>query len=499
MQLSGVPAVRGRLTLLICCSALFMTTLDNTILNVALPSLQHDLSATVSGLQWTVDGYILVRGALLFASGSLGDRYGRRRLFRVGLVVFTAASLACSLAPALGALVAFRGAQAVGGALMTPSTLAIIANTFRDPRQRAQAIGIWSATTGLSTAAGPVLGGLLVSYVGWRSVFWVNVPIGVAALLATRWLGESRADRARPLDLPGQGLLAVALGGLIYALIEAPHAGWGTPGVLLPLLVAAGCGAGFVVVELRRRHPMLPLGYFRSPVLVGAVVMAVVAFIALGGFTFFNTLYLQDVRGFSPVEAGLLMLPTTLVTLVFSPLSGWITGNRGARLPATVACGLIAAAMAALALVVTPATAIVTLTGVYLLLGVGMGLANAPITNAAVSSMPPSQAGVAGATTSTARQIGTSLGVAMLGSVIFSVAGPAASRLGEGAGPHGGVAATAAARAAGEAFTAGLRQGYWVAAALAAGCLVLALVAFRRRQAAQVIPAGSATPAEPAA
>jgi MFS family permease len=340
-----------------------------------------------------------------------------------------------------------------------------------------------------------VLGGLLVSYVGWRSVFWVNVPIGVAALLATRWLRESRADRARPLDLPGQGLLAVALGGLIYALIEAPHAGWGSPGVLLTLVVAAGCGAGFVVVELRRRHPMLPLGYFRNPALTGAVVMAVVAFIALGGFTFFNTLYLQDVRGFSPVEAGLLMLPTTVVTLVFSPLSGWITGNRGARLPATVACGLTAIAMAALALLITPATALPTLIGAYLILGIGMGLANAPITNAAVSAMPPAQAGVAGATTSTARQIGTSLGVAMLGSVIFSVAGPTASRLGEGGNPH-----STAARAAGNAFTAGLRHGYWVAAALSAACLVLALFAFRRpRQQAQMIPTDQTTPAEPAA
>lgn len=495
MQLSGVPAARGRLTLLICCSALFMTTLDNTILNVALPSLQHELSAAVSGLQWTVDGYILVRGALLFATGSLGDRYGRRRMFRLGLIAFTASSLACSLAPSLDALVAFRGAQAVGGALMTPASLAIIANTFPDPRKRAQAIGIWSATTGLSTAAGPVVGGLLVEYVGWRSVFWVNVPIGVVALLATRWLKESRSDRARPLDLPGQGLLAVALAGLIYALIEAPRSGWGSAGVLLPLVLAAGCGAGFVVVELRRRHPMLPLGYFRNPALVGAVVMAIVAFIALGGFTFFNTLYLQEVRGFSPVEAGLLMLPTTVVTLGFSPLSGWFTGNRGARLPATVACGLIAVAMAALALVVTPHTALPTLIGGYLILGVGMGLANAPITNAAVASMPASQAGVAGATTSTARQIGTSLGVAMLGSVIFSVAGPAAEQLGGGAGGH---ASTAAATAAGTAFTAGLRHGYLVAAVLSAACLLLALWSFRRPH-AEPIPTDLPTQANPAA
>jgi EmrB/QacA subfamily drug resistance transporter len=491
MQVSGVPAapaVRGRLTLLICCSALFMVTLDNTILNVALPSLQHELSAAVSGLQWTVDGYILVRGALLFATGSLGDRYGRRRLFRLGLVAFTVSSLACSLAPSLGALVGFRCAQAVGGALMTPSTLAIITNTFTDPRRRAQAIGLWSGSTGLSTAAGPVLGGLLVEYVGWRSVFWVNVPIGVVVLLSTRWLTESRAATARPLDLPGQGLMAVALVGVSYALIEAPRAGWGAPTVLLPLVLASCSGVAFVLVSPRRRYPLLPLGYFRDPALSGAVVMAVVTFIALGGFTFFNTLYLQDVRGFSPVRAGLLMLPTTVVTLGFSPLSGWLTGNRGARLPATVACGLIAAAMTVLALVMAPATTLPVLVGGYLLLGIGVGLANAPITNAAVSSMPPAQAGVASATTSTARQIGTSLGVALLGTVVFSTAGPTAMHLGAGDTPG-----------AGAAFTAGLRSGYLVAAVLAAGCLVLALLAFRRRPARPMPLTEPAPPAAPAA
>lgn len=442
---------RDGVTLAICCCALFMVSLDNTILNVALPAMQHELATPVSGLQWTVDAYILVRGVMLFASGSAGDRYGRRRLFRIGLWVFTVASVACSLAPSLGTLIVFRCVQAVGGALMTPSSLAIVTNTFTDPARRARAIGFWSATNGLSTAAGPVLGGLLVETLGWRSVFWVNLPIGLVVLIATRWIGESRADRPRPQDPAGQVLLAAALGGLTYALIEAPHMGWTHPEVLALLVLSVILGAAFVQVERRREYPMLPLHYFRNPGLVGAVVLALTSFITLGGFTFFNTLYLQEVLGWSPVMSGVLTLPTTAATLVFSPVSGRMTGTSGSRLPALLAMALIAAGTFLLAMVVGPQASLLALLVGYLLLGIGMGLGNTPATNAAVSSMPRSEAGVASATTSTARQVGTSTGVALLGSLIFSVPGSAPSAV------------------AGAAFSEGLTHAYLLVTGLAVG------------------------------
>lgn len=468
---STVPRVSSGhrwLVLAVCCSALFMVTMDTTILNVALPALQRDFRADVAGLQWTIDAFVLVRGVLLFASGSSSDRFGRRRLFQIGIAAFSLASLACSVAPSLPALIGFRCLQAVGAALMTPASLAIITNTFTDPAERAQAIGFWSGTTGLSTAAGPILGGLLVETVGWRSVFWVNVPIGLAVLVLTRSLPESKSGQPRRFDLGGQFAMMVALGSLIYALIDAPRRGWLSPVVLVLLVLAAVGAAGFWLVEHRTRQPLLDPYYFRRPELVGAVLLAVVGFIALGGFLFFNSLYLQEVRGFRPIVAGGLVLPVTMTTLVLSPLSGRLTARRGAALPASLACLLIAAAMAVQALTIGAATPVLVLGVGYLLLGCGMGLLNAPITNAAVSSLPRSQAGVAGATTSTARQIGISLGVALLGSIVFSAAG-------------GGAAIGADGPAAATTFTEGMRYGYLVAAALALACVPLSRWAFRHR------------------
>lgn len=464
---------RNRLTLIVCCSALFMTSLDNTILNVALPSLQRSLHSSAAGLQWAVDGYILVRAGTLFLTGSVGDRFGRRRVFAAGLVVFVLASLCCSLAPTLQLLIAARAVQGAGSALMTPSSLAIITNTFTEPRERAQAVGIWSATAGLSTAAGPVLGGLLVETLGWRSVFWVNVPIGLAALLGTRLVLESSADEPRPFDIPGQVAIAVTVATLTYALISGPETSWTSPVVLVMLAVSVIGAYAFIRVERRVRQPLLELRYFANPALVGAVALAIVAFIALGAFLFFNTLYLQRVRGLSPLEAGLLTVPTTISTIVLAPLSGRITGTRGARGPAVIACGLMCAGMAVLAGVVAPQTPLGIMVIGYVLLGCGMGLINPPITNAAVSGMPAQRAGVAGATTSTARQIGTNLGVALVGSVVFSAGGVAAVV----GGGHG--LATAAARE----FCTGLRYGFGLAAALAAGCVLLSAWAFTERRA----------------
>jgi EmrB/QacA subfamily drug resistance transporter len=444
-----------------------MTTLDNTILNVAVPSLQRDTNASAAALQWTVESYILVRATLLFISGALSDRYGRRRCFGIGLAVFVAASLACALSANLPELISFRVVQAAGGALMTPASMGIIVNTFTDPRTRAQAVGVWSATTGLSTAAGPVIGGLLVESFGWRSVFYVNVPIGLIALACTRTLRESRSDRPRPFDIWGQLTIATALATLTYGLISAPTAGWGSLQVAIALALAILSFAGFVVAELATRSPMLDLRYFRNPALVGAVAVAIVAFLAMGGFSYFNSLYLQDVRGFSPTHAALLIMPTTAAALVLSPLSGRVTGARGPRLPVTTACVLTTGAMATLAMVTAAHSALPVLMIGYLALGTGMGLVNPPITNTAVATMPAGQAGVAAATTSTARQVGNLLGVALLGSVVYSAA--TAAQLG----------ASPLQTDHAHAFTVGLQRGYGLTAALALLCVVLSLWAFR--------------------
>lgn len=466
-----MTASRRWVTLGICCSALFMVTLDNTVVNVALPSLQRELHPGEAGLQWVVDAYILSRGVFLFSGGAYGDRFGRRTFFRLGLCIFTAASLACSVAPNSLVLIVFRCVQGAGGAMMTPSSLAIVSNVFTNSRERAQALGIWSASTGLSTAAGPVFGGLLVQAVGWRGVFWINIPIGVAVLVATRFIPESRAEQPRAMDAAGQLAMIVCLGSLIYALIDAPDAGWGSPTVLGLLVLSVAATAFFIAVERRNPQPMLPLHIFRNPSLVGAVCIAVNAFLSLGAFVFFNSLYLQDVRGLSPLQAGLLTVPTTVATLVLAPISGRLTGTRGTRLPATLACALISLGMAFQAAVISPATNLWLLLLGYMILGCGTGLVNAPATNAAVSSLPRSQSGVAGATTSTARQIGTSLGVALIGSIIFSISRTPL----QGAGEH-----VSAAVAAG--YTDGLRAGYGLAAVVALGCTVLSLLVFRHER-----------------
>ena len=245
-----------------------------------------------------IDAYSLVLAAMLMFSGSLGDRLGRRRVFLVGLVAFTAASLACGLAPSLGWLVVFRIVQAVGGSMLNPVAMSIIVNTFREPAERARAIGVWAAVVGLSMALGPLVGGALVDGAGWRWIFWVNVPVGiVAAVLTWRWIPESRAPRPRRFDPLGQLLVAVALGSLTYAIIAAPRAGWTAPSTLTLLVLAATATAGLIAVEPRRRDPLLELRFFRSMPFSSATVCAVAAFVAMGTFLFANTLYLQDEAG----------------------------------------------------------------------------------------------------------------------------------------------------------------------------------------------------------
>ncbi|MGC8511922.1 MAG: MFS transporter [Acidimicrobiales bacterium] len=409
---------RRRVAILAICSmSLFIVGLDNTIVNVALPSIGAHLHASVSGLQWTVDAYTLVLASLLMLSGSTADRLGRKRTFQTGLIIFSAGSLLCSVAPSLGLLVAFRAFQAIGGSMLNPVALSIITNTFTDRKERAQAIGIWGAVIGLSMGLGPVVGGVLVSAAGWPSIFWVNVPIGVSACVLTAlYVPESKAPRARRLDPVAQALLVVVLSSLTYGIIQGAANGYTSAGIVAVLAVAAGSLSLFVAYERRRSEPLVDMRFFRSFPFSAASMIAVVAFACLGGFLFLNTLYLQDVRHLSAFAAGVDTLPMALMVVVLPPVSGAIVARHGTRIPLVVS-GAFLAASGLLLTSLTATTSFAELFFAYALFGIGFGMVNAPITNTAVSGMPNSQAGVAAAIASTGRQVGQVLGVAVLGAL----------------------------------------------------------------------------------
>jgi EmrB/QacA subfamily drug resistance transporter len=430
MEQAELSRKRRYLVLAICCMSLFIVGIDVTIVNVALPSIQRDLHAPVSGLQWIVDAYTIVVASFLMLSGSTGDRVGRRRIFQTGLAVFTLGSLACSLAPALGWLIAFRALQAIGGSMLNPVALSIVTNTFTNPAERARAIGVWGAVFGISLALGPVAGGALVTSVGWRAIFWVNIPVGIAAIILTAlFVPESRAARARRLDPVGQVLVVALLASLTYGIIEGPNAGWGSAKILACFALAAAALICLVVYEPRRSEPLLDLRFFRSAPFSGATVIAVCAFAALGGFLFLNTLYLQDVRGYSALHAGLYLLPMAAMTVLLAPLAGRIVAARGPRLPLVVA-GIATTAGGIMLTRLTRDSSFGYLVASYIVFGIGCGMVNAPITNTAVSGMPRSQAGVAAGIASTSRQVGSTLGVAVLGSSVLSSLHGSSLRLG---------------------------------------------------------------------
>ncbi len=411
-------AQRRSVVLVTCCLSIFIAGLDVTIVNVALPSIQGALHASVSGLQWTIDAYTLVIACLLMLSGSLADRFGRRRVFQIGLGAFSLGSLLCSLAPSLGWLIAFRGLQAVGGSMLNPVAMSIIANTFTDRAGRAKAIGLWGSVAGLSLASGPLLGGLLVSGIGWRSIFWINVPVGVIAIALTqRFVPESRAERPRRLDPPGQLLVIALLGCLTAGIIEGPRSGWGSAPIVALFAIAVFAAIALIALESRRREPLIDLRYFRSAPFSGAALIGVVALASTGGFLFLNTLYLQDVRGFSALHAGLLTIPMAAMAGVFSTVSGRLVARRGPQ-PALIVSGVLIAVGAILLIGLDAHTTVWYLIVAYLVFGAGSGLVNAPITNTALSGMPRDQAGVAGAIASTCRQTGAALGVAVTGAII---------------------------------------------------------------------------------
>lgn len=414
---AGLDRSRRLLVLAICCTALLVVGLDNTIVNIGLPSIGRDLHAPVSGLQWVIDAYTIVLASLLMLSGSMADRLGRRRVFQTGLLLFTAGSLLCSLAPSLTGLIAFRALQGIGGSMLSPVAMSIIRNVFVDPRERAQAIGLWGSMMGISLALGPVVGGALVQSVGWRSIFWINIPIGLAGvLLSALFVPESKAPRPRRLDVVGQVLVIVLLASLTYAIIEGPSTGWLSGEILGLFGLALASLAVLIGYERRRLQPLLELRFFRSMPFSGATVIAVCAFVSLGGFLFLSTLYLQEARGMSALSAGLFMLPIAGMTAICAPLSGRIVGRRGSRLPLLIGgAGIGLSSLMLTGLSTTTPTALLLTS--YVIFGTGLGMVNPPITDTAVAGMPPAQAGVAAAVASTSRQVGQTLGVAIVGAV----------------------------------------------------------------------------------
>jgi EmrB/QacA subfamily drug resistance transporter len=444
--------------LLICSMSLLIVGLDITIVNVALPAIGRSLHSSVSGLQWVIDAYTLVLASFLMLSGSTADRLGRRRTFVLGLAVFVSGSFLCSLAPNLQLLVVFRIVQALGGSMLNPVAMSIITNTFTERRERAQAIGVWGAVIGISMALGPVVGGILVTSVGWQSIFWINIPIGIAAAVLTlRYIPESRAALARAVDPPGQVMVIVLLASLTYVIIELPNAGWAAVRIVVPLCLAVVSLVGILFFEPRRHEPLIDLRFFRSLPFSGATLVAVTAFAALGGFLFLNTLYLQETRGLSALDAGLDTLPMAAMAMIWPPLSGRIVGRHGSRIP-LLAAGAFLTVGTLMLVGISDTTSFAWLFAAYAIFGTGYGLVNAPITNTAVTGMPRDQAGVAAGIASTSRQIGQTFGVAVVGSLVTShLTGSLAAQL-----------------------PAASRAGWWVLSACGLAVLVLGLVSTSR-------------------
>ncbi|WP_031331759.1 MFS transporter [Rhodococcus erythropolis] len=427
-QVIGLDARRRWGILAICCTSLFVVGLDTTIVNVALPAIGEGFGVGTVGLEWIVNAYTLVLASLLISSGALADRFGRRRIFQIGLVVFGVASIVCALAPSVGVLIAARIAQGVGGSMLSPVALAIVVNVMTDPKERAKAIGVWAAVFGLSMAAGPIVGGVLIESFGWRSVFWINVPvIAVVLVLTAVFVPQSRAEQPRRLDLPGQVLLMVVVGGSVALLIEGPRIGWLASGAIAGYVAVAAALAAFVRVESRKSEPLMDPSLFRHRPFTGAVLGAIVVFVALNATLLLGTFYLQQAREMTPAAAGAMTLPMAVAATICAPLSGILVGRFGARLPLLIAGSFTA--LGGLCLVsLDNSTGTATLLIAYLFLGIGFGFSNAPITNTAVNGLPRSQAGLAGGITSSARQFGAALGVALAGGMI---AGSAQSDIAE--------------------------------------------------------------------
>ena len=407
--------------LAVSCLAVFVTVLDGTIVNVALPSLSIDLGATTRELQWIVDAYLLVFTGLLLAAGGLGDRYGRKRSLVFGLIAFGAMSVYAGSVDSAGELITGRALMGIGAAFIFPATLAIITNAFHDPKERAAAIGIWSATSGVGVAAGPIIGGALLEAYWWGSVFFVNVPVVLIAVPLVVWLiPESRDEETPRLDVVGLFISIAAISALIFTIIEAPEWGWSSAETFVGFVISAALIAAFVRWELSLEHPMLPVRIFQNLRFSAASVSITSAFFALFGFIFLITQYFQLVRGYGPLEAGLRTIPVAVSIAVSSIVSPMIVQRVGTT--RVVSTGL---AMMAIGFVwvstASVATPYLEIVGQMFFLGVGLGFTTAPATESIMGSLSADKAGVGSAVNDTTRELGGTLGVAILGSVFSSI------------------------------------------------------------------------------
>ncbi len=398
--------------------SLFMIMLDTTVVNVALPAIQRDLGAGLSELEWIVNAYSLTFAVFLLLGGKLADFLGRRRVFAIGLVVFTASSAACGLATSGDMLIAARAFQGVGAALMLPSTLAIIPATF-PPRQRGTAVGIWGGVSALAVAIGPLVGGVLTEHVDWSWIFYINVPVGaLGVVLALLIVPESRDTAAgQRLDFPGLVISGAAFFALTFALIEGNHYGWSSPEIVACLAFAALASAAFLLLELRGRAPLLDLALFRNLSFAGANVVSLLTWLALFGVFFFLSLYMQAVLGYSPVQAGAAFVPLTVPIAAVTPLAGRMSDRIGSRWPIAAGMALVGASLVLLSRLGLGADFWDLLPGLVVG-GVGVGLCVAPATAAVIGSVPVDQAGVGSGVLNTFRQVGGALGIAIMGAIL---------------------------------------------------------------------------------
>jgi EmrB/QacA subfamily drug resistance transporter len=441
MGFEGDNAREKVVVLLTMCFALAMAMLDNTVVNVALPRIQLDLNAGVSELQWIVDGYVLAFASLLLTGGILGDRYGRKRMFLGGLVIFTTMSLACGLSQTSGQLIVFRALQGVGGALLIPGTLSIITVTF-PARERAKAIGLWAGVSALALALGPTLGGYIIEHWGWHWVFIINVPIGLVALfVSVRTVRESVSEAERQLDIPGLLLGSSSLFAVTYGLIEANQRGWTDPLILASFVASLVLLVSFLIWESRNPHAMMPLPYFRIPAFSAGNIVAFSVSLGMFATFFFLSLYLQNIRGYTPFQAGFRFLPMTAMIIVTAPNAGRYASKHGSRAPMTYGLILAGSGLVLLGLTLTPDSSYWFMLPVFMMMGHGMGATMAPMTAAVMNAVGPQRAGLGSAMTNTSREVGGVLGIALLGTILTtqlrSSLGTALGGLGLTAGQQG--------------------------------------------------------------
>jgi EmrB/QacA subfamily drug resistance transporter len=447
------------------CFALFMIMLDNTVVNVALPSIQRDLGASISGLEWTINGYTLSFAVLLATGGRLGDIFGRRRMFILGVVIFALSSATAGLAQNPTDLVASRVVQGVGAALMMPATLSIVTHAF-PPSERGKAMGTWAGVSGLALAVGPVVGGLLTEHVSWRAIFYLNIPVAIGAVLAALFAVRESRDTTvgREVDYAGVALLTASLTALVLALVEGNSWGWGSPQIVALLAGAAIGFAAFVAVELRVKVPMVEFRFFSDRNFLGAVVVALIISFAMLGVFFFLALYMQDILRYSPLEAGVRFLPSTLMIVGIAPIAGRMADRYGPRWLIVGGLLILTASLYSFTGIAVDSTYLDLLPG-FMLLGVGIAMTMSPMTSAAMNAVAVEKAGIASGVLSMFRMIGGSLGVAITGAIF-----------------QGSVGTANFAAASPQDFVDALSKAMGVSAAVALAGALFAAVAIRAKR-----------------